>query len=421
MRKWFDRYGFWIAIIIACIAYYRRFISSSDVGMTLYPQAAQCLLDNQILQKCDLPFTYPPAFAFVMIPLVPAPLWLRELIWYAITIAASLAVYALSERLASRMIDPPPTGKEQMWGRVIAVVLSLKFVLAVFENQAYDAFALLFIMLGLCALADGRKVGAGACLGVAAAIKATPLIFLPYLLFKRQYAAAAAFVAAMLALSFAPDLFFTPAGATHGYFTTWLLQVAGPAFGADSAAAKLHFWAGANALNHSLRGAVSLQIDEVAHPLLHKTAVDLADAAFVILAVALIGLRRAKTELIAIDGAVLLIGMLLLSPMTSRSHYVVLVLPYTVLTMTMLRDRVHGRIGAALLGASFFFLTLTSNDVVGKAMSDFAYFHSFLVIGVLLLLVYIAIVVRDAAPRPMKALAVDAALPPSEFGAATGR
>jgi hypothetical protein len=408
MKKWLDRYGFWIAVAIASIAYYRRFISSSDVGMALYPQAAQCLLDNQILQKCALPFTYPPAFAFVMIPLVPAPLWLRDLIWYLITIAASIGAYRLSERLAARLFVHSFAQNELLWARMISVVLSIKFVLAVFENQAYDAFSFIFILIGLAALADGRKAGAGAALGFAAAIKATPLIFLPYLLFKREYAAAAAFVAVLLLASYAPDIVFTPAGADHGYFHTWLRQVAGAAFGVDPGAAKLTFWAGANALNHSLRGAVSLQIDEMRHPTLHKAAVYGLDLAFVALAFALIGLRKAKQNMIAIDGSILVIGTLLLSPMTSRSHYIVLVLPYTVLTMVMLRDQVCGRLGAAVLGISFFFLTLTSNDVIGKTVSDYAYFHSFLVIGVLTLLIYISVIVwtpavlRDAKPFAWK-------------------
>jgi hypothetical protein len=408
MKKWLDRYGFWIAILIASIAYYLRFISSSDVGMALYPQAAQCLLDNQILQKCALPFTYPPAFAFVMIPLAPAPLWLRELIWYLITIAASIGAYRLSERLAGRLFAQSLAQNDLLWVRVISVVLSIKFVLAVFENQAYDAFSFIFILLGLAALADGRKASAGGALGFAAAIKATPLIFLPYLLYKKEYAAAAGFVVALLTASYAPDIFFTPVGAEHGYFHTWLRQVAGAAFGIDPGAAKLTFWSGANALNHSLRGAVSLQIDEARYPALHKAAVYALDLAFVALAAALIGLRKAKENMIAIDGSILVIGTLLLSPMTSRSHYVVLVLPYTVLTMVMLRDQVHHRLGAAVLGVSFFFLTLTSNDVVGKVVSDYAYFRSFLVIGVMTLLIYFSVIVwnpavlRDAKPFAWK-------------------
>jgi len=396
MKPWIERYGPWIALFISAAAYYRRFISSQDTGMLLYPQAAQCLLDNQILQKCALPFTYPPAFAFVVIPLAPLPMWLRLLIWYAITVAASVGAYKLSERIAARMFVVPFSDYELAWVRVISIVLSLKFVLAVLENQAYDTFSLIFILLGLLGLTERRDLLGGAALGFAAALKATPLIFLPYLLVKRRFAAAAGFVVVMLLASYAPDMFFTPTGATEGYFRAWLQQVAGASL-FDPAAAKLVFWTGANAFNHSLRGAVSLRIDEASHAGLHKLVLYGLDFAFIALAAALIMVRKAERDMIAIDGSILLIGTLMLSPMTSRSHYVLLVLPYVTLTMVMLRDRVSQRLGIAVLAVSFFFLTATSNDVVGKTISDWAYEHSFLVIGALTLMIYIAAVVWNPA------------------------
>ena len=207
----------------------------------------------------------------------------------------------------------------------------------------------------------------------------------------------------LLVASYAPDIFFTPTGATEGHFHAWLHQVAGASL-YNPEAAKLVFWTGANALNHSLRGAVSLQIDEASHAGLHKLVLYGLNFAFIGLAAALIMLRKAERDMIAIDGSILLIGTLMLSPMTSRSHYIVLVLPYVTLTMVMLRDRITHGLGIALMAISFFFLTLTSNDVIGKTVSDWAYFHSFLVIGALTLMIYIAVIVwnpavlRDAKP-----------------------
>lgn len=404
MKQWLDRYGPWLALLIASAAYYRRFLSAIGTGMTLYPQAAQCLLDNQILQNCAPPFTYPPVFAFVMIPLALMPMWLRELVWYLVTIAAAVGSFKLAERIAARLFTASFTANELVWVRTFSIVLSIKFVLAVFENQAYDAFSLIFILLGLAVLADERETAGGAVLGFAAAIKATPLIFLPYLLFKRRFVAAGAFVVVLLIASYAPDIFFTPAGATGGYFSTWLHQVAGASAGIDTKSAKLAFWAGLNAMNHSLHGAVSLHIDEFREPDLFKIVVYVLDLIFIAIAGAMIALRKASRDMIAIDGSILLIGMLMLSPMTSRSHYIFLILPYTTLVMVVLRDQTARGVGIAVLAVSFFFLTLTSNDVVGKKISDWAYFHSFLVIGALTLMIYIGVIVwkpavlRDAKP-----------------------
>jgi hypothetical protein len=396
MRRWFERYGWWLGLIVFFVAYYRRFISQDD-GIILYAQGAQCLLDNQILPKCALAFTYPPAFAFIMIPFAPLPLWLRLLLWYAVTIIAILGIYKFSERIAAKLFADSFSEKEMIWVRVISIALSLKFVLAVMENEAYDALPVLFIVLGLATLLKGRDALGGASLGFAAAIKATPLIFLPYLLIKKRFSAAAGFLIVLFAMSYAPDMLFTPTGVSEGYFHTWLRQVAGASFSIDPGTKTFAFWAGPNALNHSLRGAVSLQLDEIAHPILHESIVYGLDFAFIIFAAALITLRKQRRDLIAIDASILLIAALLLSPMTSRSHYVALVLPYVTLTMVMLRDQVRQRTGIVVLAISFFFLTMTSNDVVGKTISDWAYFHSFLVIGALTLMIYIAVIVWQPA------------------------
>ncbi len=404
MKRWLERYGPWLALFIASAAYYRRFISSAS-GLAMYPHGAQCLLDNQTFLACDWQFTYPPAFAFVMIPFVPMPMWLRELIWYAITIGATVGSFNLAERLTARLFSDRFSAKELVWVRAITIVLSIKFVLAVMENQGYDALSLIFILYGLVAVAEDRNIAGGASLGFATAIKATPLIFLPYLLFKRRFVAAGAFVVVLLIASYAPDMFFTPAGSVEGYFSTWLHQVAGAsAVGIDPKSAKLGFWTGFNAMNHSLHGTVALHIDEYHEPNLFKIVVYLLDLIFIAIAGAMIALRKPSRDMIAIDGSILLIGMLMLSPMTSRSHYIFLILPYTTLVMVMLRDQTTRWIGIAVLAVSFFFLTLTSNDVIGKKISDWAYLHSFLVIGALTLMIYIGVIVwnpavlRDAKP-----------------------
>jgi predicted MFS family arabinose efflux permease len=88
--------------------------------------------------------------------------------------------------------------------------------------------------------------------------------------------------------------------------------------------------------------------------------------------------------------------MLMLSPMTSRSHYVALLVPYTVLMWAWMRDTTTRAVGTAVLAASFILATATSNDLAGQALTEWAYRHSFLVLGALVLLIYIAVIVWKA-------------------------
>ncbi len=385
----FRRYRAWLVIVVAAAAYYVRFVEA-PAGMDMYPQAASCLVHGAMLQACDNGFTYPPLFAFVMLPLLPLPLWLRDLVWYLVTVGAVIGSFQLSEAIARKAIAVPLDAVELGWLRFLALLLSAKLILAVFENQAYDALVLLVLLSGLAALGSGRELWAGAGLALAAALKVTPLIFFPYLLWRRHYAAAAVFAAVFAAASLLPDLFFTPSGAAHGYFVSWLREVAGPPFGVDAGGIANAFWSGANIMNHSLRGAVSLHIDETAQRTLFDVVLYSVDAAFIVAVATLLALSPRRRDSIAFDASLLLIAMLMLSPMTSRSHYIALLLPYMTVIALGYRDGRTLNLGRIVLALSFVLVTASGNDVVGQSVTIWAYQHSFMVLGTLVLLIYFA-------------------------------
>ena len=378
------RYGPWTGLAIAAVAYFPRF-AKDPTGVTLYPQAADCLLHHQLIPHCALAFTYPPPFALLMIPFVPLPIWARDILWYLVTWGALVVVWRGCESLAFRLCKGAWTERELATFRVLSGLLSLKFILAVFENQAYDLLALALIVAGLCAIANGRASGAVG-LALAAAIKATPLIFLPWLVITRRYMAAAAFVLVLALVSLLPDLLFAPANAAHGHLFTWASDVAGASLRNQTAPGNLAFWSGSNLLNHSLRGAVARIIDERADPALFKSVLY---ATWLVFAAALGGLllKSPKRDgFTGIDASLLLIGMLMLSPMTSRSHYVALVLPFMMLIALAIRNGAARRYLAPILSASFVLTTLSSNDLVGQRITDWSYFYSLMPLGTLVLM-----------------------------------
>jgi glycosyl transferase family 87 len=406
-----------LAGLAAAAAYYPRFVKL-PAGMETFPQAASCLWHGQVLQACDQGFTYPPFFAFLMLPFVPMPLWLRDLVWYGVTLAATIGAFKLCESIACRSLSAPLQRTELPWLRVLALLLSAKLILAVFENQAYDALVLVAVLIGLWALNDDRPLAAGAGLALAAALKATPLIFLPYLLWKRHFTAAAAFVLVYATASLVPDLLFAPAGGEasffDGYFATWLREVAGPSLGINPAGAPFVFWDGANILNHSLRGAVGLNIDEAHHRSLFEAALAAADGCFIVVVGTLVAVSPRRPQSIALDGSLLLIAMLMLSPMTSRSHYVALLLPYMTLVAQNFRDQRTARLGRTVLLVSFALVTLAGNDAVGQAFTVWAYRHSVMVLGTLALLIYFAALMLDELRQEQSGDAENVSLSPCE-------
>jgi len=179
-----------------------------------------------------------------------------------------------------------------------------------------------------------------------------------------------------------------------------------------SGGAPFAFWDGANILNHSLRGAVALNVDEAHHHSLFEAALGCADGCFIVVVGTLLAVSPRRPQSIAIDGALLLVAMLMLSPMTSRSHYVALLLPYMTLVAYSWRDRHSAPLGRAVLATSFVLVTLAGNDAVGEAFTVWAYRHSAMVLGTLVLLIYFAVLVIEQLRREQSA-GPDAVFPPS--------
>ena len=71
--------------------------------------------------------------------------------------------------------------------RLVSLVLAFNFVLADLENQAFDVLVLFFLLIGLIGLTRENAIWSSIGFGVAAALKATPLLFFPYILFKKGW------------------------------------------------------------------------------------------------------------------------------------------------------------------------------------------------------------------------------------------
>ncbi len=211
------------------------------------------MLRGEPLQSCNPAFTYPPIFAFVMIPLVPLPLVLQNLIWYLVTLGSVVGCVILSARMAQLIVPEDWSERDLAWLYGLGVLLNLKFVFATFSNQSYDASVVLLVLGGIMALATDRPMWAGASLACAAALKATPLLFLPYLVAKQHYRAFAVMALILAVACVLPDLIFAVVGgsARGSYLLDWIRQVAQPALTEKLDGNPITFWLASNTDNNS--------------------------------------------------------------------------------------------------------------------------------------------------------------------------
>ena len=334
-----------LAVTAGLIYSQRKRISELDV----YTLGAERMIEGEEIYRSDdpKPFTYPPSFALLFIGFHWIPEGAHRAVWFLGNFAAFGIIVLLLRRLmldflASREGDPPRT----RWIWLVTFLLAGRHVTAVFENQSHDLFVFLPVMLGAWCSTRARDGIAGVAFGVGAAFKATPLLFAPLLFWQRRFLGAAAVVLVTAFALWLPDLLFPRADGGHWVMAWYHTFVSGIEVGETAKAEGA--WASWNFLNQNLAGSLYRLLTPVGTEVAWAWDVSLFDP----------GVAGRKTITLLAQGAVLayitwctrprltayesveersfrrlgeaglvVCGMVLLSPMSSKAHFCVLLIP----------------------------------------------------------------------------------------------
>ncbi len=185
MMEWLKRHRGWITLILLAAIYY-SFFGRGYQAIALYAATGRCIWNGQTLLPCQPMFSYQPALAALLLPFAILPAALQKLVWYVICVGSLVLTVRLAEAMAERLYPGATRGRNLIWLRCVSLFLCSKHIMDVLNYQAYEAPALAMVTLGIWALTVGREAPGGFWLAAAAAIRATPLIYLPYLLLKRR-------------------------------------------------------------------------------------------------------------------------------------------------------------------------------------------------------------------------------------------
>lgn len=193
------RWALWTAILLgAPLIVHRATIGSSDfrgfhrIWRANLSGAMLPVRDNEGPVKDD-PDPYPPVTYAIFAPLGALPLWAAGLVWYAISLASLWGIW----RSTVRLLDWPAELQPRLWwlgaGMLPYVINNL--------TRGQNAPTLIWLCLAALLLAErSRKFAAGMLIGLAAAIKIVPAVFLlPYLL-RREVKVLAGFAVAVVIL-----------------------------------------------------------------------------------------------------------------------------------------------------------------------------------------------------------------------------
>jgi alpha-1,2-mannosyltransferase len=187
-----------LALVAGCLA-----LVGHTVVLALWPDAHLLLIDLQVYRAgaahllagqplyaggvlLDLPFVYPPFAAVAFVPMVTLPLPALKMLWTAGTLA--LLAWIGARGLRSLGL---PAGPRLAWSTAGVVVLAtwLDPVRTTLYLGQINVVVAALVIGDLLGRPDSRWRGVG--VGLAAALKLTPLLFIGYLLVLRRWRAAA--------------------------------------------------------------------------------------------------------------------------------------------------------------------------------------------------------------------------------------
>ncbi len=298
-------------MLVAIFAFYLRYAATHDqVDFGVYRAGGSAILHGNNLYTLraphsGLPFTYPPASAALFALLAWMPLRFGQVVWTALSLAALLVFV----RLTLRRYATGFAATSVLVLLVVAIVFARSDPVRV--NLDYGQINLL---IGLLVVADLcgvlPRIPRGVMIGIAAALKLTPLFLVAYFVAVRRYrdaAVAAGTFVAVSALAFlcspraSVDYWF------HAYFAD-ARRTGGIAY----------------ISNQSINGVIIRLSGSVDHGRAFWLPVAVVVAAGILWAA-----RRVHTQRPWLAEAIALAAMLLLSPV-SWVHHWVLLLPFVV-------------------------------------------------------------------------------------------
>ncbi len=327
--------------------------------------------------------SYPPFAAFAALPAsFLSPPFVR-LSWLGVNLLCMAVMVRGAWHLAGggRLQGSGRAPVGEHLAAVLGFLCGVCYLQNALAHQQTDVVIGAMLVAGCLALNGSRSLTAATCFGFAAALKCTALLWIPYLVWRGRPLAALWVLVVAIGVNLLPNLISAPPSGQ-----LWLEEYANrflvPITASDHVVGT---WGSDIMYNQSVAGTAQRWfVADRAAPLDPKAlrAVVLAiEAALVLATLAVCRLPFRKSPVPSASGinreaveyGVVLILMLLLSPMSSKAHFGVLIVPGFLLTRAALLTRSRCLWGCTI-GAAL--LALVSNkDLLGEALYTLALWY----------------------------------------------
>ena len=200
-----------------------RLVFSQEGDFRLHWNFGQRLLLGEFLYLNGVHTPYPPLWGLWCVPTTLLPLWTSWLVWYPIGLVwGGALIWALVEGLRRAGLTPGRNAASDhtFWTVMLGLALGSRYVIRELPENGVNLMIVALTWLGLTAWRRGCDLKGGAALGLAVALKCTPLIFVVYLAWRRQVRVAAIAVGVAVLASLAP-LPFQGVASYLDHWRTW--------------------------------------------------------------------------------------------------------------------------------------------------------------------------------------------------------
>ncbi len=380
------------ALLAAAFAYHAFHFAPTDWEKVYVPAAQRFERGEDVFNKHD-GFVYPPVAALLALPSAHADsLSVRFHVWL-MNIVGGTAMVVCGWWLTGGRFALKQSVREWMIA-ALGLPIFLGFFFEVLVNRQTDLLIGGLAVAGCWQVVRGREWVGGVLVGLAAAVKCTPLLFAPYFLFVGRWKAATALVIAAVLANLAPDL-FVPPPAGKPRLADWVERFLVPLGKSNENPGN---WHAAEWSNHSLAGIVnrlssyrllpaekgiaSASVESPPSPTVLKVIV--YGGGLLLLAASAFVIWRSGRQADGLGVGAVFCLMLLLSPMSSKPHFCVLAVPAWAVVRAGLERRNWPLLVLAVLAG---LLELTAaKDLVRDRINTAAMWYGAIPAGVLLLL-----------------------------------
>jgi hypothetical protein len=347
--------GFTVAFLVMGIMVLRK--RAATEFEWVFVLSAHNLLDGRGIYQLTVPpfrsYTYPPFMALMAIPFALMPRLVARVAWLLVTLGCFLFVWLGNWRLTGggRLEGGPDRRHIDRREHVVALfglLCALPYLESGVSHQQTDLLITALLTIGCLWLTRSRDVLAGVSIGLAAGMKCTPLLWAPYLAWKGRWKAAILVPVVAVGVNLLPD-FVHKADGGGWLLGAWFDQFLRPFGRSDYLPGRWFAWI---LDNQSLSGSIGrwtttrcawesggIAIVDLAHPWSAQIVRPLVvgiEGALLLLAWYALWRGRAGADRLPVESdplreptefSVVLLLMLLLSPMSSRPHFAMLLLP----------------------------------------------------------------------------------------------